>query len=471
MIQGTAFDDERGYFRELFQKSQFSSMNIQIDEAPQISISFSDVDVLRGLHTSTYFKLVSVVKGEIYDVIVDLRENSSTYLKWSATILSAENKKQVFVPKGCAHGFYCTRESLVLYVQGGIFDTNKEKDINPFDPVLNIFWPRPLSGHYIMSDKDRNASFLQYSGFSVPSKPLQRNLIIGASGQVGGALLELLGFKNCIGTFANSHVPAGSAFMHVSLERLSADPNLSDELLVATRPRNVFICAAFTWVDGCEKNAKKAFAINALAPRRIAEAAKKVGAKVVFYSSDYVFDGASGPYDELSEPNPINIYGKTKLEGERLVREVCPDALILRTTVVYGPEEQGKNFIYQLIEALQCGRDFVCAEDQSGSPTYNRDLARMTVGLLEKNARGIYNCSGREMFNRYEFALRCAKYLGYDGNKLVGEKTSDLVEKGKAIRGMKLGLKMERTLEFLDRKYHPNSLHKNLDDWLENRQD
>lgn len=467
MIQGDTFNDERGHFRELFQKSHFSSVGIQINEAPQISISYSNVDVLRGLHTSMYFKLVSVVKGEIYDVIVDLREDSPTYLKWSATVLSAENKKQVFIPKGCAHGFYCMRESLVSYIQGGMFDTTKEKDINPFDPFLNIFWPESFSGRYNMSEKDRNAPYLRHSGFCIPLKPLQRNLIIGGSGQVGGALLELLEFKNCIGTFESSRVPAGSAFLHISLEKLSADPCLSDELLMATRPNIVFICAAFTWVDGCEKNAKKAYAINALAPRMIAEAAKRVGAKIVFYSSDYVFDGSSGPYDELSEPNPINIYGKTKLEGERLVLDVCPDALILRTTIVYGPEEQGKNFIYQLTDALRCGKDFVCAEDQYGSPTYNRDLARMTVGLLEKNARGIYNCSGREVFNRYEFALHCTKYLGYDENKLVCGKTSDMAERGKAMRGMKLGLNIKKTLGLLDRKYHPNSVHKNLKDWLE----
>lgn len=203
--------------------------------------------------------------------------------------------------------------------------------------------------------------------------------------------------------------------------------------------------------------------------KKIAEAAKKVGAKVVFYSSDYIFDGSNGPYDELSEPNPINIYGKSKLEGERLVMEVCPDALILRTTIVYGPEEQGKNFIYQLVDALACGKDFACPEDQIGSPTYNRDLARMTFGLLEKNAKGVYNCCGKELFNRYEFALYCASFLGFDENRILSAKTVEMVEKGKAKRGMKLGLKLERSLKILDKKYQPNSLQENLEDWLKNQ--
>ena len=97
--------------------------------------------------------------------------------------------------------------------------------------------------------------------------------------------------------------------MRVSLENLLKDRKACSELIFSLRPHVVFICAAYTWVDGCELDEQKAFNINAFAPKQLAEEAQKVGAKVVYFSSDYIFDGANGPYHELSSPNPVNIYG------------------------------------------------------------------------------------------------------------------------------------------------------------------
>jgi dTDP-4-dehydrorhamnose reductase len=244
------------------------------------------------------------------------------------------------------------------------------------------------------------------------------------------------------------------------------DPKACSELVSSLRPHTIYICAAFTWVDGCEMNEEKAFNLNSLAPGKIAEEAKKIGAKVVYFSSDYIFDGRGGPYQEVSKPNPINIYGRSKYEGEKLVLSACPEALILRTTIIYGPEEQGKNFIYQLVDSLQKGREFFCAEDQIGTPTYNRDLARMALGLVKANVKGVYNCAGKEVFDRYTFACKCATLLGYDQNLIKGVTTYEAVEQGKALRGLKLGLDIDKTLKLLDKKYHPNSLQKNFDDWL-----
>lgn len=320
-----------------------------------------------------------------------------------------------------------------------------------------------------MSKKDRSAPQLSSLKLNVPAKPLERNLIIGASGQVGGALLEALGIQNCIGTYESMNVPSKSGFIKVSLENLFTDPNACFELIFSLRPHVIYICAAYTWVDGCELDEEKAFNVNSFAPKRIAEEAQKVDAKVVYFSSDYIFDGTNGPYHESCSPNPINIYGKSKYEGEKLVLKACPEALILRTTVVYGPEEQGKNFIYQLVNSLQHGREFSCAEDQIGTPTYNRDLARMTIGLLRANATGVYNCVGKEIFDRYTFACTCATLLGYDVNLIKSVTTSVSIQKGKAKRGLILGLAMDKTLKVLEQKYHPNSLQTNLEDWM-NRQ-
>ena len=151
-----------------------------------------------------------------------------------------------------------------------------------------------------------------------------------------------------------------SEFVPFSLEKIASDPNLSIDLILAMRPKIVFICAAYTWVDGCENDVEKARKINALAPENIAKAVSQINSKVVYYSSDYVFDSHTGPYDELSPTSPINVYDKTKLEGERLVREACADALVIRTTVVYGPETQGKKFELQptIVTLLRWPWDF-----------------------------------------------------------------------------------------------------------------
>lgn len=466
VIEGIDFVDDRGNFRELFHSGK-RWKDLRLTQMQQINVSSSKKDVLRGLHTSKYYKLISILSGEVYDVIVDLRECSPTFLKWSATVLSAENKKQVLVPGGCAHGFLCLNEATIIYSQGGTFDTSQEQDVCPFDPTLNIFWPRPKSGRYVMSEKDRCAPCLSILNFRVPKNPLGRNLIIGASGQVGGALVESLGISHCIGTYEREHALPRPGFVKVSLECLLKDPKACSELISSVRPHVIYICAAYTWVDGCEIDEEKAFNVNCFAPGRIAEEAQKVGSKIVYFSSDYIFDGTNGPNRESCLPNPINIYGRSKYEGEKLVLSACAEALILRTTIVYGPEEQGKNFIYQLVDSLQKEEEFLCAKDQIGTPTYNRDLVRMTLGLVEANAKGVYNCAGKEIFDRYSFACKCATLLGYDQNLIKDVTTSEAVRQGKAKRGLKLGLNMDKTLTFLEKKYHPNTLQKNLEDWLD----
>ena len=254
--------------------------------------------------------------------------------------------------------------------------------------------------------------------------------------------------------------------MKVSLEKLLKDPTACSELIFSLRPQVIYICAAYTWVDGCEHDELKAFNINSFAPKQLAEEAQKVGAKVVYFSSDYIFDGSDGPYHESCSPNPINVYGRSKYEGEKLVLEACPEALILRTTIVYGPEEQGKNFVYQLVDSLQQGKEFWCAEDQIGTPTYNRDLVRMTLGLLRVNAKGVYNCVGKEVFDRYSFACECAAFLGYSVTLIKSLKTSLDVEQVKAKRGLKLGLTMKKTMKVLEQKDHPRSVQENLTDWM-----
>jgi dTDP-4-dehydrorhamnose reductase len=127
-----------------------------------------------------------------------------------------------------------------------------------------------------------------------------------------------------------------------------------------------------------------------------------------------VFDGASGPYAEDDAANPLSAYGRSKWEGECAVLAEVPRALAIRTTVVYGPERQAKNFVYQLIRHCQKGQPMRVASDQVSSPTYNVDLAQATVELCERDARGVYHLAGDGILDRYAFARLACKVFELD---------------------------------------------------------
>uniref|UniRef100_A0A6B2LLZ8 dTDP-4-dehydrorhamnose 3,5-epimerase n=1 Tax=Arcella intermedia TaxID=1963864 RepID=A0A6B2LLZ8_9EUKA len=150
--------DERGFFQEHYHSMKYP----WVGGVAQTSYSHSRRDVLRGLHRSQYGKLVQCVSGRLFDVMVDLRKDSPTYLNWFGIWLSGDELKQVFIPAGCAHGFYAAENNTVLlYTQEGNFDPQKDKNINYADPAININWPPPQGPHYIMSPKDLQAPMVQ----------------------------------------------------------------------------------------------------------------------------------------------------------------------------------------------------------------------------------------------------------------------------------------------------------------------
>jgi len=209
----------------------------------------------------------------------------------------------------------------------------------------------------------------------------------------------------------------------------------------------VFIAAGMSWVDGCEQQPERAHAVNRDGAATLARMARALGARTVYYSTEYVFDGRGGPYAEAAAPNPISIYGKSKLAGEAAVMAVDPDALVIRTTVVYGPEEQGKNFAYQLAGRLVAGEAMVVPEDQISSPTYNRDLAAISLALVEVGARGIYNVVGPETMDRVTFARRLAGAAGLDPGPIRPVATAALDQV--AARPLTAGLTIDKMRDAL----------------------
>ncbi len=169
------------------------------------------------------------------------------------------------------------------------------------------------------------------------------------------------------------------------------------------RPDWVVHVAAFTQVDEAETKPLEAYRVNAVGTRNVAIAAQEAGAGLVYFSTDYVFNGCKGePYREWEAPNPINHYGHSKLAGEKYVQTLCPKHLIIRTSWLFGPG--GINFVGKITHRAAKEKRIQVVDDQRGSPTFTADLADMTLKLLERGSQGIYHVTNLGSCTWYEFA-------------------------------------------------------------------
>jgi dTDP-4-dehydrorhamnose reductase len=172
--------------------------------------------------------------------------------------------------------------------------------------------------------------------------------------------------------------------------------------ITALQPRLIVNCAAAAEVDRCETDRDYAYRGNILAPKHVAEAAAEVGAKLVHISTVFVFDGAqAAPYRETDLPNPLNYYGSSKLEGERLLSAALPGALIVRTSWMYGLS--GIHFPGKLKQWAAKGGPLRIVDDQTGSPTYAEDLAEGLRALTERDASGLVHLGGAGCATRMEY--------------------------------------------------------------------
>jgi len=210
--------------------------------------------------------------------------------------------------------------------------------------------------------------------------------VIGASGLLGQALAREAGARGdrVTGTYSGEPVDG--------LRPLDlADTDAGGRLIADTRPALVALAAAMTHVDGCEARPDLASRLNALAPGTVAEACRGIGARLVHFSTDYVFDGREGPSDEEKAPNPLSVYGRTKLEGERNALAALPSALVIRTCANFGWNRlRGKeNSVTTVVNRLRRGEPVPLFTDQWVSPSYVPHVARAALDLLEKGASGV----------------------------------------------------------------------------------
>jgi dTDP-4-dehydrorhamnose reductase len=271
---------------------------------------------------------------------------------------------------------------------------------------------------------------------------LGKVLVIGASGLTGRALMRILRGTQieAAGTYARSPAAGLEALDITDAARVRA-------CVERHRPATVFLAAALTHVDYCEDHPDEAFASNVEGPRAVAEAARALGAQVVFYSTEYVFDGKAGPYDEQDPPSPLSVYGQSKLAAERAICDLVENALILRTTVLFGWDSNSQNFAMQVYRKVRSGERMTIPMDQFGNPTLAEYLAEVSLTLAQRGARGVVNVVGTDLVARSDFALALVKLFEGSPDLIVPVPTESLKQKApRPLRGGLKTAKLERLL-------------------------
>jgi dTDP-4-dehydrorhamnose reductase len=203
------------------------------------------------------------------------------------------------------------------------------------------------------------------------------------------------------------------------------DPARVERIITRERPGAVINCAAWTNVDGAEEAEHEASLVNALGAGFVADAAAKAGAKLIYPSTDYVFNGESGPYGESDDADPINAYGRTKLAGERATALVNGQSFIVRTSWLFGP--RSGNFVETMLRLGQGGGPVVVVHDQVGCPTYTGHLAVGLLRLVDSAAYGIHHMAAQGSCSWYEFAMEIFRQAEVVTRVMAS--TSDMMER------------------------------------------
>lgn len=254
-----------------------------------------------------------------------------------------------------------------------------------------------------------------------------RLLVLGANGLIGSNVVDaaLNDGREVVGTF-HSERPE----FEITLREHDIRDGLKDEL-EPSQFDAVVNCAAMTDVDECEQNRNRARTVNAIAPRDLAEACAESDTQLVHFSTDYVFDGgATEPYGESAEPNPVQVYGESKLAGERWVSEVHPTPLVLRLSFVYGIHRSYNHlsgFPAWVVGKLRASEPVQLLTDQYVTPSRAGQVALTLLELLTDDRAGTYHVASKSCLTPYEFGVTIAEQINVD-NDLIEEGTQSDID-------------------------------------------
>jgi len=224
--------------------------------------------------------------------------------------------------------------------------------------------------------------------------------------------------KNVIKEFENQKYDViGTSSVGDNADLLKMDITSSEDLqnILKIKPDIVINCAAKTNLELLEKNPDEAFAVNSDAVKNISKICNKLGAKLIHISTDSVFDGKRGNYVETDISNPINVYAKSKLEGEKNVKEICKNFTIIRTNF-YGIDGNQKFLFEKMFHNLKNGEEITGFDDVVFSPLEIKNLSKMILEISEKNISGVLHLASNEFFSKYEFCKLIAKIFSFDEN-------------------------------------------------------
>ncbi|MEY4646172.1 MAG: dTDP-4-dehydrorhamnose reductase [Bacteroidota bacterium] len=240
-------------------------------------------------------------------------------------------------------------------------------------------------------------------------------LITGSNGLLGQKLVDLLSKEENIQLIATAkgenRLPNLEGYVYQSLD--ITDSQQVNEVFAAFKPQIVIHTAAMTNVDTCESDLEGCESLNVKAVEYLVNACEKQGSFLCHLSTDFIFDGADGPYDEEATPNPISIYGESKLKAEKIIQASSIRWAIARTVLVFGivPDMSRTNIILWVKKSLEEGKQINVVTDQFRTPTLAEDLAMGCWLIAQKEAEGIFNISGEELLTPYEMAIQTAEYF------------------------------------------------------------
>jgi dTDP-4-dehydrorhamnose reductase len=282
----------------------------------------------------------------------------------------------------------------------------------------------------------------------------KKTLITGSNGLLGQALIEMCLTEGTLDLVTGSTNKRNicTVLPEEKFHLLDVtDYNQVQDLMEKIKPEVVIHTAAKTLVDACELHPISCRKVNIEGARNVALACKHMGAHMIHMSTDFVFDGTSGPYDEHAQPHPKSVYAKSKWESEQLVSSVLPEATIIRTALVYGwfGEMSRSNFMVWVINSLKEGRGIRVVCDQFRTPTYAYDLASACIKAANECLPGLFHVSGAEFYSVFEFAQIIADAFGLDKSLIEPIETHLLNEPAKRpyITGFEIG-KANRILHF-----------------------
>ena len=262
-----------------------------------------------------------------------------------------------------------------------------------------------------------------------------KNIIItGGYGQLGIACKKDL--KNSFNTL----ITGSNTFR----EGVKLDITNRNDIARVYSDFTVFInCAAYTNVDQAEKEEESALKINTEGLQNLIDFAENKNFSVIHFSTDYVFDGLSGPYNELDEVNPISHYGKTKLEAENWLKNNYSNSTILRANVLYSYTKRTKaSFVKWVVDSLKNNKEINVVNDQWNNPTWTESISFVIKNIINIGLTGLYNYGDKDFMCRYDFAILISKIFNLDETLIKPIKTSNLNQVAK--RPLKSGLKTEK---------------------------